>query len=476
MSQKQAKKRRREERARAQQEASSQNGAAHEEVIDLEELIEVGDIDEYARVCWSLANDMEGTPKAGDVITDFRPCEEHGSHIYRFRLTLQSMMTIAQCAGMETCGEAIRLVASKLPPESLPCYAHGHHDQFRDLFFHGTPLHECIYCGEVPQSMGAAKSVNWPGEAPVKGIDGQEYTACPNCGSDVLELQGKELDQWGWKFVCLDCDWEIKQAELLDVEEYCDLMERTKEDLTGTAEIMESTSIGIETRIKTVAVQTRKILEDIAYAALVSNKDASSKPLEELKDLRSPREIFRDIEKVHPNFFPTPVEVRDPSKGKPFVTKTKGVLTKEKLLQIYRELNPLAHSTNPLVEPVDLEYFEKKIPVWLEEIVNTLDTHQVMLLHHPDHFYIVKMKGDRDGSVQCTPFTKDETGTFICAWPVCVSGASRQFCEFWSRPWRECTLPEKEPAQTQGKMLGAKVDEEETYERVQDLLDRAGEL
>ena len=106
MSQKQAKKRRREERARAQQEASSQNGAAHEEVIDLEELIEVGNIDEYARVCWSLANDMAGTPKAGDVITDFRPCEEHGSHMYRFRLTLQSMMTIAQCAGMETCGEA----------------------------------------------------------------------------------------------------------------------------------------------------------------------------------------------------------------------------------------------------------------------------------------------------------------------------------------------------------------------------------
>ena len=29
---------------------------------------------------------------------------------------------------------------------------------------------------------------------------------------------------------------------------------------------------------------------------------------------------------------------------KPFVTKTRGVLTKEMLLQIYRELNPLAHS------------------------------------------------------------------------------------------------------------------------------------
>ena len=207
----------------------------------------------------------------------------------------------------------------------------------------------------------------------------------------------------------------------------------------------------------------------------MSNKDASSKPLDEQKDLRSPRDIFKDIEKVHPNFFPTPVKIRDPSKGKPFVIKTKRVLNREKLLQIYRELNPLAHSTNPLDEPVDLEYYGKKIPVWLEEIVNTLDTHQVMLLHHPDHFYIVKMKGDRDGSVQCTPFTVDKTGRFTCAWPDCVSAASRQYCEFWGRPCRECTLPEKESAQTQGKMFGAMVDEEETYERVQDLLDRAVE-
>ena len=478
MSQKQAKKRRREQRAKNQQRTPDGVGgnASHDQlpVRDLEELLKTGSIDEYAEACWSLGNRFDHVHKLGDEITLNGPCEEHGSHMYRFRLTLQSMMTIAQCAGMETCGEAIRLVASKLPPESLPCYSHGHHELFQEFFMYGTLPHECLYCGETPEFTHPSKSIGWPGEAPVKGIDGQEYTTCPNCDSKWLELRGKELDQWGWKVVCMDCHWEIKQAELLDVKQYCDLMERTKGDLTGAVEIMESTSISLETRIKTVAVQTRKILEDIAFAALVSNKDAGDKSQEELKDLRSPRDIFRSMEKVHPNFFPTPVEIRDPSKSKPFAIKTKGVLTREKLLQIYRELNPLDHSTNPLDEPVDLEYFEEKIPIWLEEIVNTLDTHRVMLLHHPDHLYIVKMKGDRDGSVQCTPFTKDETGTFACAWPDCVSGASRQYCEFWGRPWRECTLPEKEPAQTQGKMFGAMVDEEETYERVQDLLDSAG--
>ena len=480
MSQKQAKKRRREQRAKNQQETPERaNSTVDPEeygVRDLEELLKSRDIDRYADACWNLANRMEELPGVGDVIANFGPCEEHRSHEYRYRLTLRSSLTIAQCVGMETCGEAIKLVASKLPPESLPCYAHGHHDQFEDLFFYGTPLHECIYCGETPKSNGAAKSIGWPSEIPIKGIDGQDYRTCPNCGSDLLELQGEELDQWGWKIACLECNWEIKQAELLDVKQYCDLMERTKEDLTGAIEIMESTSIGIETRVQTVAVQTRKILEDIAYASLVSNKDAWNKTPEDLKDLRSPRDIFRDIEKIHPNFFPTPVEIRKPSKGKPFVTKTKGILTREKLLQMYRELNPLAHSRNPLDQPIDVKYYQEKLPVWLEEIVNTLATHQVMLPHHPDHFYIVKMNGDRGGSVQCTPFTKNTTGTFTCAWPDCLSSTSRRYCEFWGRPWLECTLPEKEPAQSQGKMFGAMADQEMMYEYAQELIDSAGEM
>ena len=258
MSQKQAKKRRREERARALQEAPTQNGVAEEEVRDLEELLKVGNVDDYAHLCWSLANNLEDTPRAGSVITNSGPREEHGYHERRFRLTLQSMMTISQCAGMETCGEAIRLVASKLSPEQLPCYEYGHGEQLQDYLLHGIRPHECVYCGEVPNFTMPSKSIDWPGEAPVKGIDGQEYKICPDCGGDMLELQREDLEEWGWKIACSECDWEIKQAELLDIKQYCDLMERTKADLAGAIQIMESTSINIETRIQAAAVQTGK--------------------------------------------------------------------------------------------------------------------------------------------------------------------------------------------------------------------------
>ena len=70
------------------------------------------------------------------------------------------------------------------------------------------------------------------------------------------------------------------------------------------------------------------------------------------------------------------------------------------------------------------------------------------------------MEDDKNRSVQGTPFNKDVTGTFTCAWPDCVSSTSRRYCEFWGSPWSECTLPEKEPAQTQGKMFGAMIDDQ----------------
>ena len=400
----------------------------------------------------------------GDTVEISGQCEEHGEHTYEFILTPQSMLTVSQCTDMATCEEAIRLISRKLPPEQLPCYQFGHREQLDNFLSHGIEPHECIYCGETPLFTNPSKSLNWPDVIPVKGIDGNEYTTCPNCDGDTLELRGEQLNRWGWHIVCTDCEWGIKQAELLDIRQYCDLMERIKHDLNGAIELMASSAVSMETKIRAVAVQTRRILEDIGYAALVSNKDASGKSHDEMKAMWRPREIFRDIEKIHPNFFPKPVEVRSPARGadSPFYPKTKGVLTREKLLQIYRKLNPLAHSTNPLIdEPVDYDYYLKNIPIWLEEIANTLSTHQVMLHHHPEHFYIVKMDGDVGGSVQCTPFTRDMTGTIRCSWPDCVSDTKRTHCEFWGRPWGECTLAELEPDQTEGKRLAALINEEE---------------
>ena len=167
MSQKQVKRRRREQKAREQQEllnhdSNSYGQEQQDGTRNLEELLKEGDVDSYAQACWSLGNRTEEPPRAGDIITTSGPCEEHGFHEYRFRLTLQSMMSIAQCVGITTCGEAIRLVAKKLPPEELPCYPFGHREQFQDFFLYGIEPHECLYCGEIPQFTDPRRSINWP--------------------------------------------------------------------------------------------------------------------------------------------------------------------------------------------------------------------------------------------------------------------------------------------------------------------------
>ena len=99
MSQNQAKRRRRKQRAGTQQEGPEQFSRAEEEVRDLEELLESGDIDGYAEACWNLDKKFDHFHKLGGEISLKGTCEEHGSHEYKYRLTFQSMMTIAQYVG-----------------------------------------------------------------------------------------------------------------------------------------------------------------------------------------------------------------------------------------------------------------------------------------------------------------------------------------------------------------------------------------
>ncbi len=60
-------------------------------------------------------------------------------------------------------------------------------------------------------------------------------------------------------------------------------------------------------------------------------------------------------------------------------------------------------------------------------------------------------------------FSSDEPvkavdGRTKCAWPDCVSDSARLYCEYLQQPWRDCQLPEIEPAQTQGKQVAGELD------------------
>ena len=101
------------------------------------------------------------------------------------------------------------------------------------------PTKPCPECGEIPTFTNGAMSLDLRSKDSIKGVDGNEYQVCPKCGDDMLELHGDDPVGWGWTIACTNCEWEIKQAEELDIFQYHDLMNEIKLKVEATQQIME---------------------------------------------------------------------------------------------------------------------------------------------------------------------------------------------------------------------------------------------
>ena len=137
---------------------------------------------------------------------------------------------------------------------------------------------------------------------PVRGVDGQEYQTCPRCGDDSLDLEGSSLADWGWNIVCLNCEWEMKLAERLDIDQYLDLMREGKARIESISQLMEMSGITNRTRVESVCLQLRMLLELVVFSSLVSNKDAWQRSR---KELRSSQDISKKIRRTESAFTPT---------------------------------------------------------------------------------------------------------------------------------------------------------------------------
>ena len=126
---------------------------------------------------------------------------------------------------MRTCGEAVALFAEKEEAEPWGECPHGASGGAFEFLMHGLrPTEPCPECGEIPTFGNTMMSLGFHADGPVEGVDGREHPTCPECGDDALELEGGSIVEWGWKIACLNCGWEMKQAETLDIAQYCDLM------------------------------------------------------------------------------------------------------------------------------------------------------------------------------------------------------------------------------------------------------------
>ena len=428
----------------------------------LENLLKAGEAVFYGQVCWSIANRGTDRPRPGEVITLDGGNEAEGHSKRKFRLTRKSIENIEQCLGMKTCGEAIALFVDEREAEPWGECPQGHQEAALAFMLYGIrPTEPCPECGEVPKFGNTAMSPDLHSDGPVKGVDGQEYTTCPQCGDDALVLQGKSIVEWGWKIECLNCGWEMKQAEGLDIAQYRDLMEEVKSKVESINQLMEMPGVTIRTRVESICLQLRMLLELIVFSSLVSNKDVWQRSQKELQSSQDISKKLRELKRLHPNFYPRPVDLEGNTPGEEPADRVEGFLSEDGLIEVYGQLGNILHAENPLGKETNYRYFIDSVPGWMLQVASLLECHKVYLYHRPEEFYLIKMFGDVDGELMWIGFKTTAEGKTKCGWPDCVSSSARQYCEYIQRPWRECQLPEGEPAQTQGKRVADDLDAHE---------------
>lgn len=107
------------------------------------------------------------------------------------------------------------------------------------------------------------------------------------------------------------------------------------------------------TNIEFCVLQIRKVLELIVLSSLVSDEDLCREKMGKLEKMWNARYIIRDVERIHPDFYPHPIQInkhRDEAEPDEFVEIKEPYLTKDKLVEIYQKCGKYLHQASPFVD------------------------------------------------------------------------------------------------------------------------------
>jgi len=148
--------------------------------------------------------------------------------------------------------------------------------------------------------------------------------------------------------------------------------------------------------IEICVLEIRKIIELIAMGSMVSNIDKYSEIHAKYCNDWNARYIFRDIERINPNFYPEPINIDKTGVYDRFVPINTDYLTKDDAIKLYEKCGAFLHEDNPFNSAHDVSYYEKSIPIWNAKIIALLNVHLVHI--YDDYMYFVVMKSEKDGN------------------------------------------------------------------------------
>lgn len=158
----------------------------------------------------------------------------------------------------------------------------------------------------------------------------------------------------------------------------------------------------LRTNVETVYLQFRKILELLALGSLVSNKYDYAKYYSNFMNHYHAKHIFRDLEKINPDFYPKPGKQIKDEKGEVIRLDNieTGYLTKDEFIDIYDESSSLLHAENPFATPKTFDNYTEKFTEWNNKIIVLLSHHQLQLLDRKTMIWaILKTKPNGNASV-----------------------------------------------------------------------------
>lgn len=159
---------------------------------------------------------------------------------------------------------------------------------------------------------------------------------------------------------------------------------------------LERTTTYEITNIEFCVLQIRKILELIVLSSLVSDEDLYREKMGKLEGMWNARYIIRDIERIHPDFYPHPIQIKShQGDGEPdeFVDMAEPYLTKDKLVEIYQKCGKYLHQASPFVDEglICRTYLSVKDDLieWRALIIRLLSTHVIHLYDEEYMWYVV---------------------------------------------------------------------------------------
>jgi len=192
-----------------------------------------------------------------------------------------------------------------------------------------------------------------------------------------------------------------------DAELYCGCMEQLWQRITLVNSLFARRVTTGQDHLdaEIVFLQFRKILEHIALASLVANKDAYSKARASFANDWHAKRMLEQLTKVNPEFYPFPVTLvstatqADGRRIHRLEPLTTGFLTKDEFAELYNYCGDVLHAQNPYQTRTTINV-RLSAQEWLARIENLVRLHRAQLVTGSVWLCAVP---DKDGKVHTYP-------------------------------------------------------------------------